>query len=302
MKLFAPVLVFFALLLAGCAPPAARPACNCSMTSIIFFDPGSATLSSKNLAAVRQDVGFFGRQVPHPILIAGGADTAEAVANPGVSLARAEAVANELEGDGIPAADVIVRDNGTQQPMLPSGPNVSQVMNRYVMVRIQLDPVSGATAVPVAAGPYQMRSVVLYQPNAMLVARLGPGGPMQLANYIGRINAGLSGVFAKAAVQPGLTAALVVGVKPGGAVRSWIVARPDTIDPALAAQIQAAAAAATPIAVQNGPLVFAIVFNAWGGGAPITDAQHPVPMPPEWTQGASGPELVPDGVFARIWP
>jgi hypothetical protein len=70
----------------------------------------------------------------------------------------------------------------------------------------------------------------------------------------------------------------------------------------LAAQIQSAAQAVPPPVVQNGPVAFAMIFNAWGGGAPIADARHPVPMPQAWTQGAPGPELVPDGVFTRIWP
>ncbi len=302
MKLFVvpPLLLAFAL--TACTPPApplgapaAPGGCNCSMTSIIFFDPGSAALSAKNLAAVQQDANFFAKQIPHPVIITGGADTAEAERNPSLSWQRANAVATQLEADGVPAADLIVTDAGTQHLMIPTGAGVPQLMNRYVMTRIQVAP-----AVP--AGPYQMQSIVLYQPNAMLVARLGPNGARPLANYIKQINASLAALFTSAPPQPGVTAALVVGIKPGGAVRTWIVAPTGAVSPTLAAQIQSAAQAVPPPVVQNGPVAFAMIFNAWGGGAPIADARHPVPMPQAWTQGAPGPELVPDGVFTRIWP
>lgn len=304
--------LFGALLLAGCTPPPqplppppqpaapAQSGCNCSITSIIFFDPGSASLSPKNLAAIQQDANLYARQVPHPIVIAGGADTAEAATNMAVSLRRAQAVAAQFEADGVPAAEIIVQDNGARHPMIPTGPGAAQLMNRYVMSQIQMAPL--AAAVPVPAGPFQIQNIDLYQPNAMLVARLGADGARPLAAYITQIKAGLIALFAAAPPQPGVTAALVVGVKPGGAVHSWIVAPAGSLPAALAAQIQSAVQAIPPVAVQGGPIAFAVVFNAWGGGAAITDPQHPVPMPPEWTKGAAGPELVPDGVFARIWP
>src|ERR1700757_704538 len=131
MKLPYAIALLGAFFLAGCTPPpqrlsppqAAAPArsgCNCSMTSIIFFDPGSASLSSKNLPAVQQDANFYAKQAPHPIVIAGGEDAAEAATNAAVSLQRAQAVAAQLEADGVPAADIVVRDNGPRHPMLPT--------------------------------------------------------------------------------------------------------------------------------------------------------------------------------------
>jgi hypothetical protein len=270
------------------------------MTSIIFFDSGSATLSAKNLAAIQQDANFYVRQVPHPILVAGGADAAEDATDPGVSMQRAKAAGLQLVADGVPAADIFVQDNGAQHPLLATGPGVSQTTNRYDMIKIQIDPLTAAA--PASTEPFQLRSAVLYQPNAMLAARLGPDGARQLANYVLQIKAGLTSLIAAAPAQPGATAALVVGVKPGGAVRTWIVAPPGSISAALEAQIQSTAQAVPSVAVQGGPIAFAIIFNVWGGGAPITDQQHPVPIPMEWSAGASGSELVPDGVFARIWP
>jgi hypothetical protein len=300
MKLPHALLLLGTLFLAGCTPPAApaQSGCDCSMTSIIFFDSGSASLSPKNLAAVQQDANFYARQAPHPIYITAGADTAEAATDSAISLQRTKTVGLQLVADGVPEAAIFVQDNGTQHPMVPTGPGVAQIMNRYAMVKIQLAP----PAVAASAGPFQMRSVALYQNNATLVARLGANGARSLATYVGQIRARLTALLAAVPPQPGVTAALVVGVKPDGAVRTWIVAPAGGLSPALAAQIQSAALAVPPVVVQNGPIAFAIIFNAWGGGAPITDQTHPVPLPTEWTAGATGPELLPDGVFARIWP
>jgi hypothetical protein len=81
------------------------------------------------------------------------------------------------------------------------------------------------------------------------------------------------------------------------------VAPDGALSPAQITRIEAVADAVPPVAVQQGPIAFAILFSVWGGGPPITDARHPVPMPPEWFTGAPpGPILVPDGVFARIRP
>jgi len=80
------------------------------------------------------------------------------------------------------------------------------------------------------------------------------------------------------------------------------VAPAGAFSPAFVAQIESAAQAVPAVAVQNGPIVFAIVFDAWGGSVPIAASPHAPPLPSEWTQGAPEPESVPDGVFARIWP
>ncbi len=154
---------------------------------------------------------------------------------------------------------------------------------------------------PVVTPPYQQKSVVLYQPDDVLLARLGMEGQNSVPAYIGRINTALTGVFSKAPAQSGVTAAIVLGVKPGGAVRAWIVAPPGAFSDDFTAQLQAAAQAVPPLPVQNGPVALAIIFNAWGGGPPLPSGTNP-PTPKEWMAGAKGAEAVPDGVFARIWP
>jgi hypothetical protein len=163
-------------------------------------------------------------------------------------------------------------------------------------------PVPVVTPLPAITGPFQVRSLVLYQTSQTLTARLGPQGVPELSAYISRINAAVAPIFAAAPVQAGVTGALVIGLKPGGAVRSWVAERPGALPDSLVSQITAAINALPAIPVAQGPVAFGIRFTAWGGGAPITDATHPAPIPQAWIDGATGAEEVPDGVFARIWP
>ncbi len=153
---------------------------------------------------------------------------------------------------------------------------------------------------------FQMKSIVLYQPNQMLVARLGPNGAAGMANYISRINQSLAATFKKLPLEPGVSGAVVIGIKPPGFAReAWVVTGKNHFSQDLILQIKIAAEIVQPMPVYNGPVVFAINFNAWDGGVPVTDAKHPLPMPQEWFAGAaagSKPALVPDGIFARIWP
>jgi len=154
---------------------------------------------------------------------------------------------------------------------------------------------------PAVSAVYQQKSVVLYQPDEVLLARLGMQGGQTMPDYITRLNTALTSVISAAPAQSGVTAAIVVGVKPGGAVRAWLVAPDGAFPDDVAARLQAAAEAVPPLPVQNGPVALAIIFNAWGGGPPLSSGTNP-PTPKQWTAGAKGAESVPDGVFARIWP
>jgi hypothetical protein len=180
------------------------------------------------------------------------------------------------------------------------------VMRNFLGLALFVCAILSACSSPPPPGPamsavYQQKSVVLYQPDDVLLARLGMDGQNSVPAYIGRINTVLTGVFSKAPAQSGVTAAIVLGVKPGGAVRAWIVAPPGAFSDDFTAQLQAAAQAVPPLPVQNGPVALALIFNAWGGGPPLPSGTNP-PTPKEWMAGAKGAEAVPDGVFARIWP
>lgn len=70
------------------------------------------------------------------IAILGHADTAEAARGSAnsISAARAEAVRRFLMLLCIPEAALRSRSGGTARPMVPTGPNVSQPLNRYAEV------------------------------------------------------------------------------------------------------------------------------------------------------------------------
>ncbi|OYV40033.1 MAG: hypothetical protein B7Z81_02540 [Acidocella sp. 20-61-6] len=162
-------------------------------------------------------------------------------------------------------------------------------------------PVAPAEAGSTVAEPaFRATSVALYEPQTVLEARLGSTAAFNA--YIRQLADRLAAVFVAAPAGPGASAALVVGIKPGDQTRFWVVEHGDALSPALVTQIKAAAADVPAIPVRGGPIAFAILFNAWGGGPPVTDSAHPIPIPPAWLAGSTGKEQVPDGVFARIWP
>lgn len=151
-----------------------------------------------------------------------------------------------------------------------------------------------------AAAPFAVSGLVLYQPNGMLVARLG-NDVRPLGNYLKQIEMREAALFANAGPHRGVTGAIVIAIKPGRQSRAWLVLGPNVqLDPT-PAHITAEAEGVPPLSVQAGPVAVAILFTAWGGGLPIIDAAHSAPIPLEWHGGAKL-ELVPDAVLARIWP
>jgi hypothetical protein len=164
---------------------------------------------------------------------------------------------------------------------------------------------AGAAIIPldvgvaIAAEPFAVKKVVLYQPNEVLVDRLGnDAGPF--GNYIKQIEIREATVFANAGQHPGASGAIVVAIRPGKQSRAWIVLGSNSLPAALVSQIKAEAETVLPVSVQRGPVAFAVLFEAWGGGQPITDAAHPVPIPLEWR--AAAPEMLPDRPLSRVWP
>lgn len=136
-------------------------------------------------------------------------------------------------------------------------------------------------------GPaFVQKSIVLYQPNEILEARLGD--PRPLAAYIRRIDKALAKTLAAAPPMHGFSAAEVIAVKPGASSHAWLVSH-SKIPATLAAQLDEAAQSVAPVPVQGGPIAFAIIFNAFGGGGkPVIDAAHPIPIPREWRTNATG--------------
>ncbi len=315
-RLFAFALVL-AVGLSACAQPpqeaASAPSTrDCELTALTSFASGSALLSQENILAVQRAANLITSQVPRAVVVAGNADGPEAAADATLSGRRARAVVAQLEADGVSAADIVMRDNGAREPIAEPRSGVPEPINRDTLILAQLSAAPGQ-AICVGTEPdqtppgadlvFSARSAEpMYQSNATLAARLGPEWPTVLNGYTSRITFGVGPIFINAPPQAGVTVALVVGIKPGGAVRAWLIDPEHGLSVAMTKQILAVPQFVPPPPVKNGPVVFALFFVGWGGGAPIINTQHPLPMPPEWTQGAPGPESVPDGVFARIWP
>jgi hypothetical protein len=167
--------------------------------------------------------------------------------------------------------------------------------NRSLTFVLPLHPPANPAGVPKPAPDlFSTHAIVLYQPNDVLVNRLGNAAPM--AFYIKQVEGSLNGLLASQPAEAGFSAALVIGIKPGGGTRAWLVG---DVPEALANQITTTTMAVPSFQVRNGPVAVAIEFSAWGGGATFPPGP---PVPPEWLQGAHGPQQLPDDAFARIWP
>lgn len=165
---------------------------------------------------------------------------------------------------------------------------------------VPVHPVTTA-AQPMPAG-FKAGQIVLYQPNQILQDRVQ--SPTVLAAYIRSIDLTAATIFNEIPAQPGLDAAIVVGVKPGGLSRAWIVSHHGRLPAPVIDRLTKAIEAIPPIQVKDGPIIFATIFSVWGGGPPITNAANPAPLPREWVQSIpkGSNVIVPDGIFARLWP
>ncbi len=151
-----------------------------------------------------------------------------------------------------------------------------------------------------AAPPFVVSALVLYQLNSVLMVRLG-NDVKPFGDYLRQIETREAALFANAGPHRGVSGAIVIVVKPGRQSRAWLVLGPNVqLDPT-PAHITAEAESIPPLSVQARPVAVAILFKAWSGGLPVTDAAHPAPVPLEWA-GAAAPGMVLDRLLARIWP
>jgi hypothetical protein len=96
------------------------------------------------------------------------------------------------------------------------GPFLPGMPDRKLIFVVPIKPQQLAVA-PAASTAFQVNHLVLYQPNPVLVERLCDAHG--LAFYVGQINASMTALLGAMPPGPGADAALVVGVKPTGAVR-----------------------------------------------------------------------------------
>ena len=162
--------------------------------------------------------------------------------------------------------------------------------------------VAWANADAQALRAYEMKSIALYQPDDVLTSRVGHDA-VPLAGYIEAINAVATDEFGRAERGRGSSGAIVIAVKPSGASRMWLVLGENELPEGLAERLKSRVERIGPMSVSGGPIAFALVFDAWGGGVPIATSDQPAPYPDEWRVATDGePLVVPDGILDVIWP
>lgn len=146
-----------------------------------------------------------------------------------------------------------------------------------------------------AKTPYQMRDVVLLQPDAVLQERIMPSA---LAPYIRSVNAVAGEVLAGEHHEPA-GGFLVLAIRPGNQSAAWLDIQPD-LPPGLAQVLVSRLRAIPPPAVENGTVIFAIRAGLWGG----TPSAEDMPAVKEWTEAAvtAGAPLPIDELVERAWP
>ncbi len=123
-------------------PPAAvvtpPPAREVARTYLVFFDWDRADLTPR----ARQVVAEAAQATTHTqvtrIQVNGYTDTSgTARYNQGLSVRRAQSVANELVRDGVPRGAISIQGFGETHLLVPTGPGVREPQNRRVEIILQ---------------------------------------------------------------------------------------------------------------------------------------------------------------------
>ncbi len=165
--------------------------------------------------------------------------------------------------------------------------------------------VSGA-AMAQALPVLTMTKLSRYQPENVLADRLGEHSSEASATYFSSIIEAATGVLEHSPRGPrGVSAAIVVAIKPGRQARFWIEQGEDLIDPKLVQAMIDAMSKIQPIEVQKGPIALALHVDIWGGGRAPDAAGLPLVIPKAWAATQNDPRArgpLPDGPLAVLWP
>ena len=122
-------------------PPVAAPdvpapvAANPARTYLVFFDWDRADLTDRARQIVAQAAEQSTRIQVTRIEVAGHTDTSGTAGyNQGLSVRRAQAVANELVRLGVPRAAITTQGFGFSRPLVSTGPGVREPQNRRVEI------------------------------------------------------------------------------------------------------------------------------------------------------------------------
>lgn len=142
-----------------------------------------------------------------------------------------------------------------------------------------------------------MHSTTLYLPAPTIEQRVPA---TILGGYINDMRTRASAEFTELPAQEGVSGAVVVMVKPGRQSRVWL-ATGAPMEPETQAAIERALAEIAPPEVADGPVVFGLLFSAWGGGAPPDGL--PMPIPEAWrvVSGHEGGRVMDDSYYEDVW-
>jgi outer membrane protein OmpA-like peptidoglycan-associated protein len=116
------------------AAPAPAPA----RSYLVFFDWDKATLTDRARQIVKEAADNSTRVQVTRIEVNGYTDTSGTPQyNQGLSVRRAQAVANELVRDGVPKDIISIQGFGETHLLVPTGPNVREPQNRRVEIVLQ---------------------------------------------------------------------------------------------------------------------------------------------------------------------
>ncbi len=140
--------------------------------------------------------------------------------------------------------------------------------------------------------------VVLYMPDKVMKARIRIE---DLSPYMEAVDAAARAVVEAQPTQPGSSGMLLVGLRPGGLSKAWVV----TGEPPLSAEVSqaliAAAEAVPAPPVNEETVLVGIKFHAFGGGVAPVSAGPPIPR--DWYSHFSKDGGVLDDVLmAKVWP
>lgn len=151
-----------------------------------------------------------------------------------------------------------------------------------------------------AADPegFKTSSIILYQPDALLKARLGD--VKDLAAYIKELQAACGESFAASKTPE--TLYIVVAVRPAKRSRVWFISSHPSPD-APRDEVRKKLESISPFEAKEGPIIFALAATLAGGDPSALDTTPP-PLPAEWMKAAGdrkGP-FTSDDLLDLVWP
>jgi OOP family OmpA-OmpF porin len=116
----------------------AAPAPAAAKTYLVFFDWDKAALTPRAIDVIAQAASDSHTNQTTTIDVSGYTDTSgTAVYNQGLSVRRAEAVATQLEADGVPTSEITTQGFGDTHLLVATGPGVREPQNRRVEIVLQ---------------------------------------------------------------------------------------------------------------------------------------------------------------------